>query len=143
VPRKSAASLAIVREVGPVVRLMPPAGLSAWERGLWLDVVNGKPAEWFAAEHEPLLRQYVKHAATARVLQAQIDEFDPEWLKDDDGLRRYDRLLSAHEREGRAMTSIATKMRLTQQSQYGARAASTASDSTGSGRKPWQTVDED
>ncbi len=139
--RKSAASLAVVSAAGPLARLAPTAGLSQTERSLWLEVVNSKPAEWFGAEHAPLLLQYVKHAVNSRLVQSQLAEFDPAWLADEDGMKRYDRLLAMHDREGRAMTNLATKMRLTQQAQYNAQSASTAARSTGQ-RKPWQTLDE-
>ena len=139
--RKSTAALAVVQSSPDVIRLRPPAGLSAAERGLWLETVNSKPAEWFGPEHAPLLRQFVKHAVTAQVIQQHMDAFDPEWLKDDDGLKRYELLLRMHEREGRAMSSLATRMRITQQGVYAADKAATLSRSVG-GRKPWQTLEE-
>jgi hypothetical protein len=140
--RKSAAALAVVREAPSVVRLRPPAELTAVERSLWLEVVNSKPAEWFGPEHGPLLRGYVKHSIRAQLLDEQIDAFDPEWLKDEDGLKRYDRLLAMREREMRAASSLATRMRITQQGVWRADKAGTLSQQGGGGRKPWQTVDD-
>ena len=37
---------------------------------------------------------YCQHVVTAQVLDDEIKAFDREWLRDDDGLKRYDRLLA-------------------------------------------------
>ncbi|MGF7163143.1 hypothetical protein FHS85_004801 [Rhodoligotrophos appendicifer] len=44
-----------------------------------------------------------------------MDRFEPEWFEADGGVQRYDKLASMLEREGRAMSSLATRMRMTQQ----------------------------
>ncbi|HZY12177.1 MAG TPA: hypothetical protein VFE89_05385 [Beijerinckiaceae bacterium] len=50
----------------------------------------------------------------ARFVAEQIHEFQSAWLRDDAGLERYDKLSRLLEREQRAMSSLATRMRLTQ-----------------------------
>lgn len=141
--RKSAASLAVVQLAGVgVPRVPPPSRLTAAQRSIWLETVNSKPAEWFGPEHAPLLEQYVRHVVSARVLAEQIAEFDPEWLKDDEGLKRYERLLRMHELEGRAASSLATRMRITQQSVYRADKAATLAGKV-TARKPWEVDDAD
>lgn len=138
--RKSAASLSIASPVTAISRVAPPAGLTDKQRGLWLATVNSKPAEWFGDEHVPMLVEYVRHVETADMLTEQIENFDPEWLKDDDGLKRLDKLTGMRAREAALINTLARSMRLTQQSVYRADKAATLTDK-GRGRKPWQTVD--
>lgn len=136
--RKSAASLSVV---GVISRLAPPETLSDDQRSLWLATVNSKPADWFGSEHLPILLEYVKHIETAQVLTREIEGFDPEWLKDDDGLKRYDRLTGMRAREAGVINTLARSMRLTQQAQIRADTAGAKKSRPGGGSKPWQTID--
>jgi hypothetical protein len=138
--RKSAASLSVAGVVTTISRVAPPQALTDRQRGIWLATVNSKPAEWFGDEHVPMLVEYVRHIETADLLTQQIEEFDPEWLKDDDGLKRLDRLTGMRAREAGLINTLARSMRLTQQAVYRADKAATLGDK-GKGRKPWQTVE--
>jgi len=53
-----------------------------------------------------------------------------------------ERMLKARDRETKTLVSLATRLRLTNQSRYtpGA-AASAARNDTGTGRRPWETED--
>jgi len=140
--RKSAASLAVVDLMSSVARVPPPSELTAAERNLWLATVNSKPAEWFGDEHVPMLVEYVRHVSSADMLTKQIQEFEPEWMKDDDGVRRLKNLMAMRAREAQCIVTFARSMRLTQQSSYDkVRAASAGSKVTRS-LKPWQKPDE-
>ena len=139
--RKSAASLSVASPVTAISRVAPPSGLTDRQRGLWLATVNSKPAEWFGDEHVPMLVEYVRHVETADMLTEQIEGFDPDWLKDDEGLKRLDKLTAMRAREAALINTLARSMRLTQQSVYRADKAATLTDKAGRGRKPWQTVD--
>jgi hypothetical protein len=97
------------------------------------------PPDWFTRETQELLTNYCRHVAKARTLARAVDEFDQAWLADEDGLKRYDKLTQMAEREGRALSSLATRMRITQQSRYNPAAANTAASKAGTGHKPWQT----
>lgn len=115
--RKSAASLSISRPV-PVLsesRLAPPVHLPDAERDVWLQVVNDQPANAFSETHAHLLELYCRHVVLSRVLADEILNFDRSWIADDDGLKRYDKLLAMHERESRAASSAATRLRITRQ----------------------------
>lgn len=116
-PRKSAAALAVAPVAGPleVKRLVAPAHLSEAERAIWVEVVNDQPADAFTVTHAPLLELYCRHIVQARVLADELANFDRAWLADDEGLKRYDRLLAMAEREGRAASSLATRLRITRQ----------------------------
>jgi hypothetical protein len=132
--RKSAASLSVA-SINQKVRLAPPAGLSELELDVWRATINAKPADWFDKSHLPLLCQYVRHVSYVQIIKAQIDAMEPNWLTDEDGLKRYDRLLAMHEREGRAISSLATRLRLTPQSVYSARKGAGHAPL---GRRPWE-----
>jgi hypothetical protein len=141
--RKSAAALA----VAPVIdatrtdRLRAPVHISNAERAVWLEMVNDQPAEAFTPSHAPLLELYCRHVVQARVIADQIANFDPAWLNDDEGLKRYDRLLTMNERESRAASSLATRLRITRQAvEHPATVGKTLAKQN-KGRKPWELPD--
>lgn len=94
---------------------MPPVHISDPEREVWLQVINDQPANAFTPTHIPLLEAYCRHVVQGRILADEISNFDRAWIADDDGLKRYDKLLTMHEREGRAASSLATRLRITRQ----------------------------
>ena len=109
--RKSTAALAMARPT-PVLsesRLAPPIHLPDAERDVWLQVVNDQPASSFTETHAPMLELYCRHVVLSRILADELLNFDRAWIADDDGLKRYDRLLAMHERESRAASSAATR----------------------------------
>jgi hypothetical protein len=136
-PRKSAASLTIASPV-ELRRLPPPPGdLTDYQAGLWHQIVATKPSDWWDAANLPLLRALVVHESSAAVIDGQLATFEPEWLKDDDGLRRFKMLSQIRAEHTAKVESLMTKMRLTQQSRYGAREATTAARRAGKSPKPW------
>lgn len=114
---KSSASMALVQgnPIEAVRRPIPPDELSDEQSDEWQSVVDRLPADWFPRETHGLLTQYCRHIVAARRVAQLIadheksDEFDVEV---------YDRLLKMQEREGRAISSLATRMRLSQQTTY-------------------------
>jgi hypothetical protein len=137
--RKSAESLAIavVPTVTSAQRLMPPAHITEAERSVWVEVVNDQPAESFSATHAPLLELYCRHIVNARVIADELANFERAWMADDEGLKRYDRLLAMNEREGRAASSLATRLRITRQAiEHPATVGRTLAQPKT--RKPWE-----
>lgn len=138
--RKSAQSLAtaaVATSVGAAARLRAALHLSDAERAVWAEVVNDQPASAFAPTHAPLLEMYCRHVVYSRILADEIASFDRSWLADAEGLDRYDKLLKMAERETRAASSFATRLRITRQAidqQTVARSLSSAPKS----RKPWE-----
>lgn len=96
-------------------RLNPPNNFTEAEMAIWLETVNDNPPDAFRATHRPLLMMYCRHVARAGILAEEITAFKREWLSDDEGLRRFDTLLKMAEREARAASSLATRLRLTRQ----------------------------
>lgn len=143
--RKSAASLAMA-QIAPsesVGRLAAPIHLTDAEREIWLTTVNDQPASAFTPTHIPLLEQYCRHVTQARILAEEILNFDRAWLADDDGLKRYDRLLAMQEREGRAASSLATRLRITRQAVVDPKTGGRALKNQARARKPWELAVDD
>ena len=123
--------------VSHVQRLAAPLHISDAERSVWSQVVNDQPADAFTDTHAPLLELYCRHIVQSRILADELANFDRAWLADDDGLKRYDRLLGMAEREGRAASSLATRLRITRQSLHEMTAARKVVNMPRS-TKPWE-----
>lgn len=140
--RKSAASMEVQALAAPAVtrsqRLLPPMHLSDAEQAVWLEVVNDQPADSFAPTHAPLLELYCRHVVNARVIAEELATFERAWLADDEGLKRYDRLLAMNEREGRAASSLATRLRITRQAVEHPTTVGRKLASQPKTRKPWE-----
>lgn len=94
---------------------------------------NDKPSDWFGSSHVAMLVDYCRAVARADVVDGQIKEFDPDWLKTDEGLKRYERLISVGAKLSGVCNTLARSMRVTHQSIY--RADKTVPKP---GRKLWQ-----
>ena len=132
--RKSAASLMVAPAgaVRAIDRPDPPDELTEEQARVWYAVTESLPADWFGRETHDLLAQYCRHVVAARKvaqLIAQV-EASPEF-----DVGEYDTLLKMQEREGRALSSLATRMRLTQQTTYDKSKAKGKSAT----RKPWES----
>ena len=140
---KSAAAMAIVSPITDS-RPPPPDELSEAEADEWRRVVGRLPHDWFPPETQPLLAAMLKHQSTHRVLCRLIEAFDATVLQMDLGVNHYDKLLTMREREARAMSSLATKLRLTNQSRYVPHSAARQAQQPfgyideGGRMKPWQ-----
>src|SRR5215212_9757776 len=113
---KSAAELAIQRPKAP-------ADLTKEQTEVWREIINEMPADWFGPETAPMLSQYCRHIDAARKVALLIGQAEK---GEQFAVEDYARLLKMQETESRAIASLATKMRLSQQSKYGARGADTA-----------------
>lgn len=115
-----------------IARVQPPAELGQREAELWRAVVDSKPAEWFGPDTVPILVEYCRAKVSCDNLHALVEaalaEGDPKDIKASMQLR---------DMESRRLATLATKMRLTQQSRYTPQASATADKKAG-GRKPWQ-----
>jgi len=114
--RKSAAALTVVpinaRDM--VRRPEPLPELTPAQAEVWRSVVDSLPADWFGRETHALLAQFCRHVVCAR----RVSELIEQWEKgtgQEITILDYDRLLRLQEMEGRALSSLATRMRITQQ----------------------------
>lgn len=118
-------------------RPIAPKDLTEAQAEVWLSVVNHMPAEWFGPEQHPVLAAYCRAVVRHQMISAELNEFDPTWLKDQEGLQRYDRLAKIEDLHIKQVASLATKLRLTQQSRYTPQAAATAAK-RGRSMRPWE-----
>ena len=108
--RKSKEQLAIASVVELNPRPEPLEELNAAQAEEWVAVVSRLPADWFPRETHQLLAQYCRHVVMAKNVAMLIDAWDGV------DVGELDRLAKMQEREGRAISSLATRMRLTQKS---------------------------
>ncbi len=136
--RKSAAELATITGTGIAVtrRPEPPAHLGDDAAEIWRSITNSLPADWFSAGTLPLLEALcgltVSQRNTIRALQ-RIEREDDDFERDE-----WERVLKQLGEVSGRIATLATRMRLTPQSRYGARGADTAARSVGDGPKPWE-----
>jgi hypothetical protein len=137
--RKSAASLAIQPSPVGIPRLPAPLKLSEAERGIWHDIVNALPANYFTEAQVPLLVALCRRVAKADVMAGLILDFRTEWTSVEGGLERLDKLFAAADREDRAIAALSRSLRLTLQSLRTAGSAATIHrDAAAAGTaRPW------
>ena len=112
--RQSAASMEITvpAQIETVSRPDAPYDLTDEQSQEWWAVVNRMPADWFPRETHGMLAQYCRHVVSARRVAQLIANAEKAKKLD---LAEYDQLLKMQEREGRALSSLATRMRISQQ----------------------------
>lgn len=141
--KKSSAELATVAPVPlNAHRPAPPEGLSERASAVWKDVVGTAPLGWFSRAQYPILIAYCRHAACAEALAEQITGFQINWIKEDGGVERLNKLLAMAERETRALTACARAMRITKQAQIEPRGAGRRVAATLQTGKPWETPED-
>lgn len=113
--RKSIAQKQAEAVISRMDRPLAPHDLNDEETEFWARIVESLPGDWFTASTLPLLTQYCRHSVQARRIAELVERAgsDP-----DLELRDYDRLLKMQQRESAALASLATKMRISQQSTY-------------------------
>lgn len=119
--RRSKADLTAANLVVPIGERLrrppPPVDMPDDMADVWRDTVDSMPGDWFPRETHELLKQYCRHVVSVRRVRQFIEQLEAGKTFD---LEDYDRLLRMQEREGRAMSSLATRMRITQQSRINA-----------------------
>lgn len=141
--RKSAAAVAVAAQAGPLTtesRLKPSMHLSDAEMVVWARVVNDQPASAFTETHRDMLAAYCQHVVQAQVLADEIQSFEREWLRTDEGLKRYDRFLAMREREVRAAGAIARSLRITRQATTDPKTVGRANASMARAPRPWEVA---
>ena len=116
--RKSGAELATIplrATIERVTRADAPYELTDSQCVIWRRIADDLPADWFTPKHIGILKQYCRHEAQADRIAALIEQEVGQPIID---VTKYDKLLAMQEREGRALSSLATRMRITQQALY-------------------------
>jgi hypothetical protein len=107
-------TLAVVNEapISAHERPEPTPELTPEQRLVWISVVNSLPADWIRSESLP---QYCRHVVASNHVAQMLETVEG---TDEIDVEDYDRLLRMQERESRITVSLATKLRLTPQSEY-------------------------
>jgi hypothetical protein len=138
-PSAAAKAIAVVVAGGFGKRPEPPAELTSRQAEIWREVVASEHAEFFStATTRIILADYCRHREAAENVSSILNSFKPEWLKVEEGARRYALLLRMRELETRASVAMARSLRLTNQSRYQPETASTASRNAIKGARPWE-----
>ena len=113
--RKSAADLAVVESgvLDIIQRPDPPEELTHDQAIEWVAVVNRMAADWFPREVHGMLVAYCRHVVAARKVAQLVNAIES---GSELALNDYDQLLKMQEREGRALSAHATRLRITTQS---------------------------
>ena len=142
--RKSSAGLSVVR-LNPAKRDPPPPGLSPEAAAEWKAIVSHMPGDWFGREAHPLLAALCRHIIEAERISASLATLDEALAAEVaqgrpaievicESAHTRDRLLAMRDRETRAASSLATRLRLTPQSRYDKTKATVRR----SGIPPWE-----
>ena len=119
-------------------RLRPSLHLSEAEMAVWNQLINDQPPGAFTAIHSPLMEMYCRHVVNNRIIADEIMNFERAWLADDEGLKRYDTLLRMAERESRAASSLATRLKITRQTTEHEVTVARSLNNYSRLRKPWE-----
>lgn len=122
----------VIQVASPNVHLAAPSGLTPEQAEIWRLTVNARSADFFGEDSVPLLEEYCRVVVMCRTLAVQIEAA---MVGGEGGELKA--LLDMRDKESRRLTSMATKLRLTNQSRYTPQAAATAAKK-GSGGKVWQ-----
>ena len=131
--RDSAAAneIAAIGKLETVQRPDAPYDLTDEQVDEWRAVVARLPADWFTRETHALLARYCRHVVRARRIAQLIDQAEK---SDPFDVKEYRDLLRSEEEQSRAIASLATRMRLTQQTTY-----DKSKKKPATGRKPWDS----
>lgn len=138
--RKSSAKKNItVIDGGVPSRPEPPPELNERQMDIWNNIVRSEPPGFFGTDAlRALLGDYCRHREASESISLVISEFQPDWLKMDEGAKRYDTLLRMRDRESKAVMRCATKLRITNQARYTPQAAATAGRNLPKVARPWE-----
>jgi hypothetical protein len=96
----------------PGVQPPVPVELSAEEAVEWELLTSRMPPDWFPPETWPMLAQLCRHICQCRWIGKELQAIREGSLKPKE-LAKADALAKMHEREGRAMSSLMLRLRLT------------------------------
>jgi hypothetical protein len=117
----------------------PVPDLNERQAEIWRETVASEHVSFFdTAALRGMLADYCRHREAAEKVSGIVDAFQAEWLKAAEGAKRYKDLLKMRADETRAAASLATKLRLTNQSRYTPHGAAAAARNTPKIRPPWE-----
>lgn len=122
----------VVKLETPSVHLAPSDHLTAEQAEIWRQTVHARSPDYFSQDSVPLLEEFCRVVVACRVLAAKVDAALSSGRPEDSRA-----LFEMRDRESKRLTSIATKLRITNQSRYTPLSAATAARK-GNGGKVWE-----
>lgn len=119
-------------DIVSIPRAKPPDELTPEQKVIWHSIVNKLPADHFPPSTHLVLVEYVRHVVTARRIAHLKNQIENAATLN---VEEYAQLCKLAESESRTLSSLATRMRMTQQSIYSARKGR---GSEPPGPKPWE-----
>jgi hypothetical protein len=119
----------------PVERPDAPYDLNDEQAEEWWGIVNRMPAGWFPRETHSMLAQLCRHIVRGRKVSQMTDEMEKLRGTDAFDFEVYCKLLAEEEKQTRTIASLATRMRITQQSTYDA-----SKKKPVEGVRPWEIL---
>lgn len=118
----------------------PPASLTKRQKAIWLEVVAAEDPIFFnTAVLRGLLADYCRRRAVSEELSEFIDRSGPVWERDDvEQRRRFAQWMRLRDLEMGAVVSLATKLRLTNQSRYQSAVAARVAERGAKAEEPWR-----
>lgn len=137
--RKSAASLSVVNQDQSLTKITPPPShLTESQAETWRMVIASRSGDMIDPEAYPVLVEYCRTISAADAVASQIDSFDLSWAADEEGLKRWDKLLGMQARIAGTLATLGGKLRINPSSRVRAENAGTVA-SKGRKLKPWQS----
>lgn len=133
--KKSLAEISTIKNVIAIGRLSAPIHLNDKVKSVWIKIVNSKPATWFGPEHADMLEALCRHTVQAQEISTMIDNFEPSWASDYEGLKHLEKLHKLYALNTDKINQFMRAMRLTHQSVYRADKAPVIDG--GEKVKPW------
>lgn len=119
----------------PPPECRPPEGMTAEQGRIWTEIVASKPPGWFGKDSAALLESYCIAITRRRMITAKIEVQSALKRPNIDKLAQ---LLELERRQTATISSLSTKMRLSQQSRYTPQRAATEAKQQPSGvKEPW------
>lgn len=133
-PRRSAASLAVVPILPGRGRPEPPADLDLLEQRVWREVVDALPGHWLDAAGQLVLRRLVAQAAVSERQEVRLRQLR---AQDQDGTEDAAELVIAHGAVAKTVAHLLGQLRATPRSRMVSRAAGSRLEGVPESR-PWE-----
>jgi hypothetical protein len=132
--RKSGAALSVIQAEGSELPT-PPDTYTDQQAHLWSRIVAEKPAEWWDTASLPMLDELVKVTTEIERISALLSATPLDGPED---LQTYKELNAILDKQSSQRKRLMSSLRLSHQSRYNPKSASTAGNK-GGGKRPWSS----
>jgi hypothetical protein len=89
-----------------------PSYLTPEQDVVWREIIASRAGNLIQPESYRLLVEYCRAVVECDKIASQLDAFDPSWVGDNDGLKRWDKLQAMAARSQGVVSTLATKLRI-------------------------------